>query len=67
MPDAKKVRALIGEKMKSDEWTKEQVAALLAKQGGKKLADLSAEGLSNAWRILKTESGASWEEKKTDD
>ena len=53
--------------MTSEEWTKEQVAALLAKQGGKKLADLSAEGLSNAWRILRTESGASWEEQKTDD
>ena len=67
LPDPKKVRALIGEKMTSEEWTKEQVAALLAKQGGKKLADLSAEGLSNAWRILRTESGASWEEQKTDD
>lgn len=59
-PDAKALRALIGERMGAKTWAKEEVAALLATMKSKKVTDLKPAQVAKAWAALSNSTGAEW-------
>jgi len=54
------LRGLIGERMKSKAWTKDQVGGLLASKDAAKVAELAPAAVEVVWEIVSNSTGAEW-------